>query len=248
MRSLGSAGNFAASRSTTSPSARNSSLTPIGKVSGFGSAPSRLDERELCPAGHRIAAKARQRAPARDRTRCRGPRLWTRQLRPSSVRMQPVGPRMPVPSLRVGTCRDGTVVNPPFHADVAPFLPPRLPFGAVDSRQDGQCYGNPEERRPQHQDDFQLSAHVYNFRPHRPGGPPADPHQCCAYPQCLEAYPQCLEQAKPPDCSHHVGHLDGEQRGIGLDCEGVPAPQFRAGQDNVRSRGWTPDFGRGRTK
>ena len=43
MCSLDRAGNFAASLSTTSPRARNSSLTPIGKVSGFRGRPSRLD-------------------------------------------------------------------------------------------------------------------------------------------------------------------------------------------------------------
>lgn len=178
MCSLARAGNFAASLSTTSPSARNSSLTPIGKVSGFRPTPSRLDYQGAVACRPVDFTGGRRRAPGRARGHGRVLHADApADVPPSSVRVQPPGPRRPGPSLGTGPRSHRTVLNPPlFRPDVAPFLPPRLPFGPVDAGQDGQRHGNPQERRPQHQGDFQLSAHGHNFRPHRAPANPCGPH------------------------------------------------------------------------
>lgn len=64
--SLDSVGNLAANRSTTSPRARNSSLTPIGKVSAVRRASSRLDYSGSFAASVGILVKVvRRRAPSR---------------------------------------------------------------------------------------------------------------------------------------------------------------------------------------
>jgi len=86
MCSRGRAGNFTESRSTTSLSARNSSFTPIGKVSGFRRSPSRLDEAAAaeCAAGREHTTPAvssrghpRNTAPSR----CTGAGFRRRQCR-----------------------------------------------------------------------------------------------------------------------------------------------------------------------
>jgi hypothetical protein len=60
------------------------------------------------------------------------------------MQVQPAAARMPGPCLGMGTCGNRTVVSSPIlHAEFAPFLPARFPFGPVNGREDGQRYGDP---------------------------------------------------------------------------------------------------------
>ncbi len=157
--SLDSVGNLAANRSTTSPRARNSSLTPIGKVSADRRTSSRLDYSgsiwAICggPGPKRSYDGGRRAA---------GPVTVCRRAPLPSVRMQPAGTGMAVDTR---TRHSRAVLDPTLLCpDITPFLPPRLAFRTVNSGQDGQRHRHPEDGGAQHQDDLQLSAHSPNFR------------------------------------------------------------------------------------
>ena len=146
-------------------------LLPSGKCQGSEEARQDLTGRQ-----QRNTVNGRRRAPGR--VRYAGRVLHADapgHVPPSSMRVQPT--RVPVPSLGMGTRCDGAILDPPLlRPEVAPFLPARLPFGPVNGRQDGQRHDDPQQRRPQHQGNFQLSAHAHNFRPPGPKPTPADPH------------------------------------------------------------------------
>lgn len=174
MCSLDIPGNFTASRSTTSASARNSSLTPIGKVSALQATPVKASQFAF-----RASRNGQQNDGGRLAAHVHPSKVLTGEghVPRLSVRVQPSGAGRPVPSLRTGPGGDRTVLNPPlFRPEVAPFLPPGLPLWTVDGGQNGQCYGNPKERGPQHKSNFQLSAHTTMLGPGACSPPPGDPH------------------------------------------------------------------------